>query len=191
MSDNVNENTSLQTVNPEVTDQKPPVEEGEREKEYEHLTECDKSTCSCTSTQVGADEEKMSLNIFTFRMKSSDDKEEDDGEGNSDEGDNEGYENTEDEGKSLGYTFTENSDLYAISVDGVPFCYVKDEETASRRMWDITRQFSAENVLSGWRTSFVKVRKNELHLLGSYKFFLIAYDQVLRRVSYSRIRECV
>ena len=104
-------------------------------------------------------------------------------------------ENVEDEDEDsedeLGYTFTENSELYAITVDGVPFCYVKDEESASQLMWDITRQFSVENCLSGWRTSFVKVSKNELHLLGSYKFFLIAYDQVLRRISYSLIRECV
>ena len=161
MSDNVNENTSLRSVNSDETDKNPPVEE----RENEHLTECDKSACVCASTAEKVEDE---------------DEDEDEDEEEDDEEDDE-----------LGYTFTENSDLYVISVDSVPFCYVKDEESAIQRMWDITIQFCGERVLSGWRTSFVKVRKNELHLLGSYKFFLIAYDQVLRRVSYSRIRECV
>ena len=89
------------------------------------------------------------------------------------------------------FTFTENSDLYTICVDSVPICYVKDEESAHKRMWDLARIQTFDNQCSGWRTNLVEVRQNELHILGSYKFFVVSYDQVLKRISYNRVLECV
>lgn len=100
---------------------------------------------------------------------------------------------SEEENKSEvnSFSFTENSDLYVISVDGVPNCYVKDEEIARKRIWDLARLYSSRKNFNGWQTSFVKISHNELHILGSYRLFLIAYDKVLRRLSYEKIKECV
>ena len=89
------------------------------------------------------------------------------------------------------FTFTENSDLYTICIDGVPICYVKDEESARKRMWDLARIQTFDTQCSGWRTNLIEVRQNELHILGSYKFFVVSYDQVLKRISYNRVLECV
>ena len=58
-------------------------------------------------------------------------------------------------------------------------------------MWDLARIQTFDNQCSGWRTNLVKVRQNELHILGSYKFFVVSYDQVLKRISYNRVLECV
>lgn len=99
--------------------------------------------------------------------------------------------NTQVQEKHTTYKEKDNNDLYAISVDGLPLYYVKDEETAHKHMWDIARLYSYKKTISGWQTSFVKISCNELHLVGRCKFFLISYDQVLRRVSYTKIREYV
>ena len=70
-------------------------------------------------------------------------------------------------------SFTENSNLYVISIDGISRFYVKDESTASEKMWDIARRLSVTQFLSGYRTAFLKISDNELHLVGYYRFFLI------------------
>jgi len=88
-------------------------------------------------------------------------------------------------------SFTENSGLYVISIDGISRFYVKDEITASEKMWDIARRLSGTQFLSGYRTAFLKISNNELHLVGYYQFFLISYETVLHRISYSIIQECV
>ena len=88
-------------------------------------------------------------------------------------------------------SFTENSNLYVISIDGISRFYVKDESTASEKMWDIARRLSGTQFLSGYRTAFLKISDNELHLVGYYRFFLISYETVLHRISYSIIQECV
>ena len=88
-------------------------------------------------------------------------------------------------------SFTENSNLYVISIDGISRFYVKDESTASEKMWDIARRLSGTQFLSGYRTAFLKISNNELHLVGYYRFFLVSYETVLHRISYSIIQECV
>ena len=88
-------------------------------------------------------------------------------------------------------SFTENSGLYVVTIDGIPKFYVKDKATASEKMWEVTRRLSATRFFSGYRTNFLKIKENEIHILGSYRFFLIAYDTILHRVSYSKIEECV
>lgn len=88
-------------------------------------------------------------------------------------------------------SLTENSDLYVVTVDGSPRFYVKDEKTASDKMWEVARRLSSTQFFAGYRTSFLRIRENELRLLGSFRFFLIAYDTTLHRISYSRVQECV
>jgi hypothetical protein len=88
-------------------------------------------------------------------------------------------------------SFTEKSGLYVVTIDGTPKFYVKDEETAAEKMWEVTHHLSAAQFFVGYRTNFLKIKENEIHILGSYRFFLIAYDTILHRVSYSKVDECV
>lgn len=88
-------------------------------------------------------------------------------------------------------SFTENSGLYVVTIDGIPKFYVKDKATASEKMWEVIRLLSATRFFSGYRTNFLKIKENEIHILGSYRFFLIAYDTIIHRVSYSKIEECI
>jgi hypothetical protein len=89
------------------------------------------------------------------------------------------------------FSLVENSDLYVVTVNDYPRLYVKDEKSASDKMWSTIRLLSGREFLNGWRTNYVQISDTELHLFGSYKFFLISYDQILQRVSYSRVKECV
>lgn len=88
-------------------------------------------------------------------------------------------------------SFTDNSDLYIVSVNGLPRFYVKDEKTASDKMWELSRKLASTEFFAGYRTNLLRISNKEIHLLGSYRFFLIAYDTILHRISYSRISECV
>lgn len=88
-------------------------------------------------------------------------------------------------------SFTENSDLYVVSVDDIPKFYVKDIETANEKMWDIARQLAGNRFLGGYNTNFLKIRENEIHLIGSFRFFIIAYDTTLHRITYSKVQECI
>ena len=87
-------------------------------------------------------------------------------------------------------SLTENSDLYIVSIDGQPKFYVKDKTTAHEKMWEVARKLSSTQFFAGYNTNFLSIRENELHLLGSYRFFLIAYDTILHRISYSHVQEC-
>ena len=119
-------------------------------------------------------------------------------EQSNDENENEN-ENDGDDGKSredelslslAPLTFTENSDLYVVCVNGIPKFYVQSVETAITKMWDVARMLSLNHISLGYRTNFVKIGENELHLLGSYRFFILAYDTFLDRISYSKVQEC-
>ena len=110
---------------------------------------------------------------------------------NYDEIEDEDEDEIEDEINLDSFVFTENSDLYTICVDGIPICYVKDEKTACKKMWELARIKTFDSNCSGWRTNLIEVRQNELHLLGSYKFFIVSYDKLLKRISYNRVQECV
>jgi hypothetical protein len=87
--------------------------------------------------------------------------------------------------------FTENSGLYVISIDGVPRFYVKDVVSASDKIWDISRRLMGDQFFTGYNSTFIKLSENEIHIIGSFRLFLIAYDTVLHRISYSKIEECV
>jgi hypothetical protein len=88
-------------------------------------------------------------------------------------------------------SFTDNSDLYVVSVNDSPVFYVKDENAASAKMWEVAHKLAGTEFFAGYRTNFLKISHQELHLLGSYRFFLIAYDTILHRISYSRVQECI
>ena len=88
-------------------------------------------------------------------------------------------------------SFTENSELYVVSVDGLPKFYVKDIKAAHEKMWNIARQLASCRFLGGYNTNFLKIGENELHLIGSFRFFVIAYDTTLNRITCSRVQECV
>jgi hypothetical protein len=89
------------------------------------------------------------------------------------------------------FNFIENSELYVISVDDSPKFYVNNEKSAFDKMWEVTRMLSSKYVFDGYRTQFIKVNNNELHILGSYRFFIIAYDQILNRITYNKISQCM
>jgi hypothetical protein len=89
------------------------------------------------------------------------------------------------------FSLTNNSDLYVVSVNGHPKFYVKDEKSASDKMWSTILLLSGRGFLNGWNTNYLQISDTEVHLVGSNRFLLITYDQVLHRVSYSRVKECV
>ena len=84
----------------------------------------------------------------------------------------------------------DDSYLHVVSVDNVPKFYVKDEESAAEKMWEVSRKLSATQFFAGYRTSILKVKENEISIYGNYRFFLISYDVLLHSISYSKVEEC-
>jgi hypothetical protein len=83
-----------------------------------------------------------------------------------------------------------NSKLYTVSIDRIPKFYVKDEQSAIDKIWEISRDLSSKHFLDGYITNIIKIKDNEIHIVGSYRFYLISYDSILNRISYSKITEC-
>jgi hypothetical protein len=86
--------------------------------------------------------------------------------------------------------YIDSTELYVIAVDGVPKFYVKDEATASKKMWEVIRVLSHNNYFD-YFTNFVQISKDELHLLGCFKMFVISYDRLLHTVTYKKVKECI
>jgi hypothetical protein len=96
---------------------------------------------------------------------------------------------TKDDEEETPSLFTDNSYLYVVSVDNLPRFYVRDENAAKFKMWELAKTLAYVQFCSGYRTNFLKINEKELHLIGSYRFFFIAYDSVLHRINYSRVQE--
>ena len=88
------------------------------------------------------------------------------------------------------FNYIDSTELYVIAVDGVPKFYVKDEATASKKMWEVIRVLSHDNYFD-YFTNFVQISKDELHLLGCFKMFVISYDRLLHTVTYKKVKECI
>jgi hypothetical protein len=86
--------------------------------------------------------------------------------------------------------YTDNSQLYTVSIDNIPTFYTKDEQSAIEKIWEVSKELSSKHFLDGYITNIIKFKYNEIHIVGSYKFYLISYDSILNRISYSKITEC-
>lgn len=93
--------------------------------------------------------------------------------------------------ESDSFQYTVDSDLFVVSIDDVPKFYVKDEKEASKKIWNVAHSLASKEFLSGFRTNYVQISDKEIHILRRYRFFLISYDEVIYRITYSKIKECV
>ena len=84
--------------------------------------------------------------------------------------------------------FTEHPYLFVVSIDKSPTFYFKDEKTASKKMWDVASKLSYDQFASGYKTNYIKIGTHELHIVGSYRFYLVSYEKILHRVSYHRVK---
>jgi hypothetical protein len=89
------------------------------------------------------------------------------------------------------FCFTKNSNLYVVTVDDFPKFYVKDIKSASDSMWDLAKLLSGEAFCSGYRTSVFQNSTTEIHIIGSYRFFLFSYNKIIHSIKYSEIKECL
>lgn len=80
--------------------------------------------------------------------------------------------------------FTEEYN-YTITVNGIPRMTVTTEDEARDSMWDIIRLLHFSN--PEWRIHNVSLSKNELRLIGSYRFWLLSYDRELYKVRYDKV----
>jgi hypothetical protein len=136
-------------------------------------------------------EEDNEDNIEEDNEDNIEDNIEEDNEDNIEE-DNEDEEDEDDEDDiDIDLNFTENSELYIVSVNNSPSFYVKDLKTAKDKMWEVSKCLLNEEYLKGYRTYNLRISDNEIHIIGNHRFFLISYDQILHRISYNKIKECV
>lgn len=120
-------------------------------------------------------DEPLEITDFNYLSKSSQDSEDD-------------YQKDKD--CLLEPSHNSNSNLYTVSIDRIPKFYVKDEQSAIEKIWELSQNLSSKHFLDGYITNIVKIKHNEIHIVGSYRFYLISYDSILNRISYSKITEC-
>ena len=146
----------------------------------------DNSSCVRNIENVSDNDSSCVRNIENVSDNDSSSEEDNDSSSSSSEDDDDDNVNSLET-----FSFTENSDLYIVSIDDNPRFYVKDDVTASKKMWEVARSLSNTNFFTGYKTTLLKISNNELHLLGRYRFFLVSYDTILHRISYTKIQECV
>jgi hypothetical protein len=84
-----------------------------------------------------------------------------------------------------------NSDIYILYLNDLPVFYLDNEKTVSDKMIEIGQKLAVDEFLTGYRTELVQINEHEIHLLGSYRFFLVAYDTVIHRIRYEKILKYV
>jgi hypothetical protein len=86
------------------------------------------------------------------------------------------------------FKYTTDTNLYVVAIDGEPSFYVKSEEEAHKKIWEIIRMLAERNL--EYYTNCVQISKNELQLIGCFKMYVVSYDRLLHTVSYRKVQEC-
>jgi hypothetical protein len=79
-----------------------------------------------------------------------------------------------------------DSEMYAISVDGKPRYYVRTPDEADLCMWHVARRLV--HLSPDYKTRYVKVGKNELHIERQCNWYVMSYAETVHRLSYREIR---
>jgi hypothetical protein len=83
-----------------------------------------------------------------------------------------------------------DSDIYVISVDGVPEVYSKDLKTAQKTMWSLARHLFLNSSANNYTVpTYVQVSDVELRVFGYSKYFLLSYETELYRITINSISE--
>lgn len=84
----------------------------------------------------------------------------------------------------------DDSDIYVISVDGVPEVYSKDLNTAQKTMWSLARHLFLNSSANNYTVpTYVQVSDVELRVFGYSKYFLLSYETELYRITINSISE--
>ena len=76
--------------------------------------------------------------------------------------------------------------IYLISIDNEPsFFTTTTEEKVIERMWDIAKKYYIDH-FSDNHLDYIRTG-NEIRVLSSYKYFIIKYDRVVKRISYCKV----
>ena len=78
-------------------------------------------------------------------------------------------------------TEDEPTEMYIISVDGVPTCAYTTEKEAGQAMWSKARELSFNRFRSGFRVNSTIHASNEVRIVGCRAMFICARDTLLLR----------
>lgn len=79
----------------------------------------------------------------------------------------------------------EGSEMYLLTIDGKPRFYEKTLEDTEKRIEDIVRFMEFKH--PDWTFNVVRATENEYHLTRIYKWFLVQYEEVYRRIRFDKV----
>lgn len=80
-----------------------------------------------------------------------------------------------------------NSQLFVISVDGVPRFYAKSRNKAEKKVHDIVHFIEYRH--PDWDIYLERATDDLYHLVKTYKYFIVQYDQIYRRIRINAVHE--
>ena len=103
----------------------------------------------------------------------------------SDSSSQDGDSNTE---EVMSLSLKDNSELFVLSVDGVPRFYTKTIDEARDKMWAYAK---FRRIQETYYNTYIRgcPDKNRLEIVGSYKFSLFTVDRVICRLLVSAVQE--
>lgn len=83
-----------------------------------------------------------------------------------------------------------NSELFVVSVDHGPQFYVKTQELAAEKIWELARAIIFRMSLN--YTCYIEIKAdNKLDIIGSQKFLVVSYDRLHHTISYTKVHESI
>jgi len=79
----------------------------------------------------------------------------------------------------------EDRDVYVVTIDGIPQFYTETIDIARETMWAMARMHR-DNMYDCYVR---EINLDEIELVGSYRFYVVAYERVLRRFGVHKVSE--
>ncbi len=79
------------------------------------------------------------------------------------------------------------SELYVVTIDGIPRVYVDTAEEAYLKMWDMARTYCTKN--TDRATRYLQIGKTALHIERQHNFIIFSYPEITYRLRYFKIRK--
>ena len=83
----------------------------------------------------------------------------------------------------------EDTNIFVITVNDIPTCYLNNLEQANYHMWILARRLSSSNHSS--TTYIFEKQQHEIHIIEKSKIFLISYDNLKYIIRLYEVSELV
>jgi hypothetical protein len=160
---------------------------------YNVSTSEDKNAKYLSCTEYIDDNQVENNQIDNNQINDSENNEYENNESENNESENDDSENDEDDSEdemllSVNFLVKDDSEMFVLSINGVPNFYTKNLKDARTLMWDYAK---SRRIQETQYNTYIRAcpDKNRIEIVGTHKFSIFFVDRVICRLLVSSIRE--